>query len=979
MCRRLLKRPLGFVFGLIALMLPVFATAQGINISLLSNVKPNLPGIVYGDVWGESNTVCLGTFSVASTYGVGIYDISNPSSPALQSIYKTNTSHNRFEQGMVRNQIGYFASWRGTTSTLNDSGGLHIVSLTNPAAPVRLAHISSTAGATASGFDEVHTMFLERNFLYEAAHINGTLTVKVFDVSNPASPMWLQDITTTNTLKVHQITASKKGTRSILYTSGWGDASVNQGQTDIWDVTDVGTQPAQWLGRVYSGPSSHSSWPTPDGNTLIVCRETAGGEVRFYDITTPPNPSPSLTTNPAPFLTLSSANLGLPNEFPHNPVVMSNLLFVSWYRHGVHVFDISDVTKPLRIGSYDTFLTTSNTTWEGNWGVYPFLGLNKLAVSDLQSGLFIFDASVVVTATNNYPPLLIRSPVSMTTTQGQSATLSATFTGSRLQYQWRYNSANLAGATNSVLNFPSVHTTNSGTYSIVASSLITNSLGTASTMSVTSAVITMSVTVPNDTVPTIVSQPDPVSVYASQSASFSVAVTGTGPFYYQWRQNGSDIPNATNNTFMIEDVEFANVGNYSVLVTNSFGSAVSSNALLSLIDSPFISNIQSAAGPHNAVVTWKTTVPTTGRVDYGTVASGGVTGSSITESVGTNHSIVLTSLTPGTTYNFQAVSQADGSNFISAVYQFTTEQVTAGGTSIILDNTNSAVIFEGLWNTGTSSTDKFGSDYRFATSTTGASSSNAVYRPNLPASGRYSVEVWYPQGNNRATNTPYFVSYVGGSQTFGVNQQTAGGGWRLLSAALPFAAGSNGFVRIQNNYTTSTNVVLADAVRFTYTDNQEPTNSASIPPWWSNFYFGGAGNPNADSDNDGFTDGQEYILGTSPVLPARKFSMQVFRSGGTANVVFEPSLPDRKYTLLYRPDITGGSWQPVMADPTPAGPNGESVFTLSLTNAAAGFYRIAVDINPNAPVGGRAAYGTARPFAGSDAEPACGPNRIYVQ
>src|SRR5204863_3683881 len=138
----------------------------------------------------------------------------------------------------------------------------------------------SSAGTITNGFDDVHTLFLERNFLYEAAHNPGIVSVKVFDVSNPSLPLYVRDIVTTNTTKVHQMTVGNKGTNTILYTSGWGgnsDGNPNSyGQTDIWDVSNVGTQPAVWLGRIYSGYSSHSSWPTPDGNTLVINRETPG-------------------------------------------------------------------------------------------------------------------------------------------------------------------------------------------------------------------------------------------------------------------------------------------------------------------------------------------------------------------------------------------------------------------------------------------------------------------------------------------------------------------------------------------------------------------------------------------------------------------------------------------------------------------------------------------------------------------------------
>ena len=146
---------------------PVLAQAlPNLNLSLVSNVKPSANPISYGDVWAEGDLACLGVWLNYSTYnyGVGIYSVSNPAAPVLLSIYSPSpTSQNQFELGAVRNRIGYFGSWSG--------GGLHIVSLTNAASPQLLCRVGATTGNVTNGFDRVHTIFLERNFLYEAAHV----------------------------------------------------------------------------------------------------------------------------------------------------------------------------------------------------------------------------------------------------------------------------------------------------------------------------------------------------------------------------------------------------------------------------------------------------------------------------------------------------------------------------------------------------------------------------------------------------------------------------------------------------------------------------------------------------------------------------------------------------------------------------------------------------------------------------------------
>ncbi|MFO1487053.1 MAG: hypothetical protein U1F65_01110 [Verrucomicrobiota bacterium] len=132
---------------------------------------------------------------------------------------------------------------------------------------------------------------------------------------------------------------------------------------------------------------------------------------------------------------------------------------------------------------------------------------------------------------------------------------------------------------------------------------------------------------------------------------------------------------------------------------------------------------------------------------------------------------------------------------------------------IVLDNTNSEASFSGAWSTASAATDKFLSDYRFASSAA-SPTATATYRPNFPNPGFYDVFVWYPQGANRATNAPWQVAHLGGATNVPVNQQNSGGGWRQIAGAKPFVAGTNGFVRLSNNAGPS--VVLADGVRFSF-------------------------------------------------------------------------------------------------------------------------------------------------------------------
>jgi len=87
----------------------------------------------------------------------------------------------------------------------------------------------------------------------------------------------------------------------------------------------------------------------------------------------------------------------------------------------------------------------------------------------------------------------------------------------------------------------------------------------------------------NEVQPTITSQPASQMVPAGANVTFSVGASGTAPLGYQWKLNNSDIGGQTNSSLSLTNVQPGQSGNmYSVVVSNAFGSATSSNALLTV-------------------------------------------------------------------------------------------------------------------------------------------------------------------------------------------------------------------------------------------------------------------------------------------------------------------------------------------------------------------------------------------------------------
>src|SRR5213075_196259 len=86
--------------------------------------------------------------------------------------------------------------------------------------------------------------------------------------------------------------------------------------------------------------------------------------------------------------------------------------------------------------------------------------------------------------------------------------------------------------------------------------------------------------------PEITTQPADQAVFEGATVMFSVAVFGSAPFFYQWRENGTSladggrISGTRTRVLRLSNVTTNNAGTYSVIVSNALNSTISLGALL---------------------------------------------------------------------------------------------------------------------------------------------------------------------------------------------------------------------------------------------------------------------------------------------------------------------------------------------------------------------------------------------------------------
>ncbi len=172
-------------------------------------------------------------------------------------------------------------------------------------------------------------------------------------------------------------------------------------------------------------------------------------------------------------------------------------------------------------------------------------------------------------------PLITRQPVGRSVAPGQSAGFRVDAEGEwPMAYQWLKDGIVIPGATSGNYDIYNPVAANTGAYSVT----ITNRVG-----AVTSAAAALGLNSTAITAPVITRHPSSRTVtVGSNYLDLQVSLLDYNGISYQWRKDGTPIPGATSSPLSYYAVISALAGRYSVVVTNSAGSATSYDAVVAV-------------------------------------------------------------------------------------------------------------------------------------------------------------------------------------------------------------------------------------------------------------------------------------------------------------------------------------------------------------------------------------------------------------
>lgn len=381
------------------------------NVDLLAQIPLNqfsTQPVSAANVWGHVDLNDSREYAIIGlSNGTAVVDVTDPENPREVVTIPGNSSswrevkvYQHFDGGNNRHRAYAYV----TTEAFGS--GLQVIDLSGLPATATLATTLSDTGTQhtdyISNIDYATNVVLPgaEAFLYVAGSDLADGAWRAYSLANPAQPQFIA-AAPPGSEYVHDATSLLiTDERTAQCSAGHDPCEVyvdfNQNSVDLWDVTDKGA-PVMLSSTTYSDASyTHSGWPSADQRHIFVHDETEeifdGLNTQIYTM--------NVDDLVNPFIVASYQGPGTATD--HNGYVKDGFLYVSHYRRGLVVFDVSEPEALREVASFDTFLepAANSAGTDGAWGVYPFFPSGTVVISDISNGLFVLRDAASTLAQN---------------------------------------------------------------------------------------------------------------------------------------------------------------------------------------------------------------------------------------------------------------------------------------------------------------------------------------------------------------------------------------------------------------------------------------------------------------------------------------------------------------------------------------------------------------------------------------------------
>lgn len=344
----------------ISLFIIVFISLGGlsqVNIDSLSHLNyHDLHESNLNDIWGYVDETGIEYALVGASKGTSVVSLEDPSNP-LEVFW---------EPGME-------SIWRDLKTwgdyayvTTEAENGLLVIDLSALPGSTAL-NVNYYNGEPGFEWSSAHNLYIDENgyaYIFGANRGNGG--VIILDVhTDPMNPI---EVGAFDNWYAHDGYVRN----DTMYLAHIGD-----GFLSLVDITDKGN-PILLGTKTTPSNFTHNIWPSDNSQFVFTTDELPGAYLAAYDVSDPLNIFEVDRIQSSP-----GANI-----IPHNVHVKGNFLVTSYYSDGVTIHDITYPKNMIQVGRYDTY-PSQTSSYDGCWGVYPFLPSGLILAADITEGLFI--------------------------------------------------------------------------------------------------------------------------------------------------------------------------------------------------------------------------------------------------------------------------------------------------------------------------------------------------------------------------------------------------------------------------------------------------------------------------------------------------------------------------------------------------------------------------------------------------------------
>ncbi len=347
------------------------------------------PGVSLNDLWGWTDPSNGREYAlVARSDGVTFVDVGDPGSPRVVGHLPSAGVASSWRDVKVYRNHAYVVADRSV------GHGIQIFDL------MRLRGVSSFTTFTEDGrytdVSSVHNLAINEatGFAYATGSSGGGTTcgggLHMIDLSNPLAPVFAGCFADPSTGRLS--TGYTHDVQCVLYVGPDGDYAgrevcfgSNETALSISDVTDKANPVAISTATYPALQYAHQGWLTEDHRFFIQNDEldefqATNTRMLVWDVADLDDPI------------LVKEFLGPNGATDHNVYIVGPLAYQSNYHFGLRVVNIASPGQPRDVGFFDTHPSDDAPGFEGSWSNYPFFASGIVTVTSKDEGLFVLKA-----------------------------------------------------------------------------------------------------------------------------------------------------------------------------------------------------------------------------------------------------------------------------------------------------------------------------------------------------------------------------------------------------------------------------------------------------------------------------------------------------------------------------------------------------------------------------------------------------------